>query len=176
VLEQLFQLVVAFIECFYFATVIRSYERGVILRRGELYKTLDKPGIYFYWPFGFEAMLSAIVTPEPLHPPIGAQSLTTKDGKARTVSSAVVTRIDNIEKALLECDDRVNLVRTTIAGVIAKHIAEHDADEVTHERTWREIEIECRRKCKPYGVYVESVQYSDNAACKSLRLWSAPAS
>lgn len=181
--EQIFQAIQAWIECFYFVTAIRSYEQGVLLRRSfrvvrngwrfrletdSEWKVLDVPGVYFYWPLGIEACLSDHVVEQPLT--LAAQSLTTRDNKSRVVASACVYRIDDIQKALLECEDRAHLISNTVAGVIAKHIAEGTEAEVTGEALWKNITIESRRKCKRYGVHIQSVEYRDNAACRAIRL------
>src|SRR5690348_16421157 len=84
--EKLIDLVVQFLECFRFCTIIDCYERGVRLRLGKYPKALD-PGFHWQAPFFIDRILTENVVPK-LHQ-LPTQSIATADDKQIAMGAVI---------------------------------------------------------------------------------------
>ena len=149
--------------------VVDQYERAVVLRWGKYHRTLE-PGFHLRWPIG-EAVFSANVVANTSN--LGAQSLTTSDGKAAVVSAIVTWKVNDIQKFLLEVEGQTEAVMDLAYGAIAEWVLAHPWDEICRKDASERITRLVRRRSAEYGIEIVRVQLSDVAQCRSVRLWNA---
>jgi hypothetical protein len=165
-LDRLIDLLHATIKNFQFWVVILAYEKGVLLRLGKFHRELG-PGLHWVRPFHIDHVLVDNVVTRTLH--LGAQSLTTKDGKSIVVSAIVTLSIVDVKKALLEVESVEHAMQDACYAPIARHV-----DDCTWEMLHKEDAFEgltklCRRQAKRYGLEIERVQLADLAICRTYR-------
>ena len=149
--------------------ILDEYEKGVILRWGRKHRVIG-PGWHWRWPFGIENYLyDSVVTNTACLTP---QSLTTSDGVSIVVSAVITSSVADIEKLLLECEDKDQALIDSAFGVIARLVTTHKWEEIHTEKFAGKMTLHIKRKGQRFGLDVESVQFRDVSKCRSIRLWN----
>lgn len=166
-LDRLVDLLIACAKWFQFCIIVRDYEGGVCLRWGRYHRML-KPGFHWLWPFHIEeALLCNVVLETIITQP---QSLTTKDGVS-TVGSFVVTfMVYDPRLFLLEVYNALNVVEDSTVGNVSRMIEDSTWDEIRADGWAEKLTSMVRRRAKPYGVHILSVQPADLTRSRSIRL------
>jgi regulator of protease activity HflC (stomatin/prohibitin superfamily) len=172
VFDKLVELLVQFIDLFYFVRVIDQYMGGVVLRLGKYHRTLG-PGAHMVWPLGIERVLMQHTNPSTTK--LDAQSLTTADGVAVVVSAVVTWRVSNVRKVLLECDGHEQVMLDSTTGVLAEHVTGVVWSDLVTEEFRCTITSAVAQRARKWGIKVMKVQLKDVARCRSLRLFSGSA-
>jgi len=173
VLDKLVDLILSSIRFFQFATIIRAYERGVVLRFGRFHREIG-PGFHWIWPFRIEEVLATNVTVETLN--VGPQSLTTADDVSIVVLSVVTFTIADVRKFLLEVEAAKNVIEDSTFGIVSRMVGSKTWAEVKRPETAEEVTKIVRRLARRWGVDVLNVQFSDVTRSRSIRLISNPQS
>lgn len=168
--DKLIDVLVSIADQFRFFQVIREFERGVVLRFGKFSRSLE-PGFHWILPFSIENVVLDNVVPRTVN--LGAQALTTKDGKNVVVSGVVTAAIRDIEKALLEVESVDDAIKDSCYATIAALISAATWDEIRSEEFVDRLTKACRKQAWKYGVEITRVQLSDIALAKALRVYVA---
>jgi regulator of protease activity HflC (stomatin/prohibitin superfamily) len=168
VFDRLIDLLIQFIKLFQFWCVVNEYRRGVRLRLGKFHAVLN-PGFHWMLPLNIDSAIWDNVVVETMR--VKPQSLTTKDDVPVTVSSVVTFEIDDIKVFLLEVEGKNNVVEDSTYGATSAFIMKRTWQElVDMDDIGNELSKMVRRQAKRYGVNIISVQVSDLAKCRALRL------
>lgn len=168
-LDRLIDLFLALYQSFIPWIILDEYERGVVLRLGRKHRVIG-PGFHWRWPFGIERYLyDSVVTNTACLAP---QSLTTSDGVSIVVSAVITSHVTDVEKLLLECEDKDQALIDSAFGVIANLVSTHKWEEIHTERFAGKMTLHIKRKGARFGLAVESVQFRDVSKCRSIRLWN----
>lgn len=168
--DKLIDLCLQFIELFRFFIVIDEFERAVVLRLGRFHKTLE-PGFHLLLPFNIDNALTDNVVPRTVN--LGAQGLTTKDGKTITTSAVVTAQISDVRKALLEVENVNQALMDSCYAAIGDLVVAHDWDLVRSPEFAETCTKACRKQARRYGIEILRVQLADLTPSRALRLFQA---
>ncbi len=177
--DKLFEVVA---DCFFFFVpfvVIRHFERGVQLRLGTLYRTLE-PGFHWVRPFNIDEVLKDNVKPRVYV--LRSQSLTTLDDRSVIVGARITATIVDIRRALLEVEDMDHALADSCPGIVGAYVAARSWDSLRDADHGLHLLDEIRAAAEQYGVLVHRVQLADLQTSQSYHvhgvgeLRTAPAS
>lgn len=166
-LDRIVDFFLNFAKAFQFWVIVYAYEQGVHMRFGKFLRVLQ-PGLWFCWPFHMDHVLVDNVVTRTVH--IGAQSLTTKDGKSVVVSAVITLKINDIYKALLEVESIEHAMMDVCYGSVSRHVDSSTWEQLHSEEAFDGLSKECRRAAKRYGLEVDRVQLADLSVCKTFRM------
>lgn len=141
-------------------------ESGVCITLGTKVKALP-PGWYWYWP-PIQHVEKMSVTPQAVD--LRPQSVLTKDGIDMVISGAVLYKISDARKALLEVQDYDRSIQTLALGVIAGFMGEHDSNSLRIEELREVILIKVREEAAGFGLKIMRVYITDLGHAKNLRI------
>jgi regulator of protease activity HflC (stomatin/prohibitin superfamily) len=147
------------LDLFRFWVVVDPDEEGLILRMGRFHRKLDSGDWYLKRPFNIDRERKIKVTPDTLN--LSAQGLTTRDGVQITVAVIVKFRINDSVKALLEVQDRENVVRDCALAETCWLVQRYDWSAVRSAPFHRKLTRAARRHGEPSGVDIISVKFTD---------------
>lgn len=166
-LDRIVDFFLNFAKAFQFWVIIYAYEQGIHMRVGKFKRVLN-PGLWFCLPFHLDHVMVDNVVTRTVH--IGAQSLTTKDGKSVVVSAVITLRIADIMKALLEVESIEHAMMDVCYGSISRHVDSATWEQLHTEDAFDTLTKECRRAGKRYGLDIDRVQLADLAVCRTYRM------
>jgi regulator of protease activity HflC (stomatin/prohibitin superfamily) len=170
VFDKLIDLFLQFIDLFRFFTVCNEFERGVVLRLGVYNKTLE-PGFHLILPFNLDQVIYDNIVPRTTN--LGAQGLTTQDGKTITLSAIVTAQIRDIRKATLEVEHVDTALVDSCFATIGDLVVSHKWEDILKPEFSEAITKACRRQAFKYGIEILRVQLSDLTPSRALRLFQA---
>jgi len=147
--------------------VVDQFERAIVLRFGKFHRHLE-PGFHWVIPLEVEKVLADNVVPRTVN--LGAQSLTTKDGKLVVVGGVITASIRDVKKALLEVEGVDDALKDSCYGAIGSLIAAHTWAEIQQEDFSETLTKACRKQAWKYGIEIERVQLSDLTLARTFRL------
>jgi regulator of protease activity HflC (stomatin/prohibitin superfamily) len=165
--DRLIDLLLQWIGFFIPFVVIDAFERGVVLRFGVKQRELD-PGLHWIIPFQVDRVIADNVVPRTIN--LGAQTLTTQDGKVVTVAGVVTARISDISKATLEVENVDTAVEDSCYGAIGFAVASATWDVLQQEDFSVKLTKACRGQGWRYGIEIQRVQLSDLCLTRVIRL------
>ncbi len=168
--DKLIDLFLQFVDLFRFFTVCNEFERGVVLRLGRYHKSLE-PGFHFILPFNVDHYIYDNVVPRTTN--LGAQGLTTRDGKSITLSAIVTAQIRDIRKAVLEVEHVDTALVDSCFATIGDLVVAHNWDDILKPEFSETILKACRRQAFKYGIEILRVQLSDLTPSRAIRLFQA---
>ena len=166
--DRLIDILLQFVDLFRFFIVVDEFEKAVVLRLGKFHKTLE-PGFHFLLPFNIDNAIVDNVVPRTVN--LGAQGLTTKDGKTITLSAVVTAQIRDIRKATLEVERVNDALVDSCYATIGDLVVAHDWDTVRTQEFSETITKACRRQAFKYGIEILRVQLSDLTPSRAIRLF-----
>ncbi len=166
--DKLIDKLVDCISFFYFMTIMRDYQQGVVLRLGKYHRTLE-PGLRFHWPCGIEDVLYDDVVWSTYN--LDPQSLITKDDVDITVGAIITWKVHNIKKILLEVEGKHEVMVDCAYGEIASLMMQATYEEARKPEMLEAITKAVRAKAFKYGIEVSQVRYSDFAKGSPIRMW-----
>jgi regulator of protease activity HflC (stomatin/prohibitin superfamily) len=166
--DKLIDILLQFVDLFRFFIVIDEFERAVVLRLGKFNRTLE-PGLHFLIPFNVDNTIVDNVVPRTVN--LGAQGLTTKDGKTITLSAVVTAQIRDIRKATLEVEHVNEALVDSCYATIGDLVVAHDWDDVRKPEFSITLHKACRRQAMKYGIEILRVQLSDLTPSRAIRLF-----
>jgi regulator of protease activity HflC (stomatin/prohibitin superfamily) len=149
-------------------TIIKEYERGVVLRFGKLRPNVREPGLRFYVPFAdrMQKVSLRIITL-----PVESQKIITKDNVSIDVAAvAYYQRIDPI-KSIVEIDDikaaTYQIALTTVRNVVGQSLLDEvlSSTHVINEKIKLILDVATER----WGVYVNTVELKDIRLPESMQ-------
>jgi len=146
-------------------TTISQYEAGLILRNGKFHKEIG-PGLWRKIPW-IDQVLSAVIVTTTMDLP--AQSITTLDGKAVTVTAVIKYSIFNVKTFLLEVMDQKDALGDTTMGIIARLVLDSNWEDLKGDAINNEISKKARAQAKKYGIEVEQVTLKDIIQAIAIR-------
>lgn len=166
-LDRLVDVLIACAKWFQFCIIVRDYEGGVCLRWGRFQRMLS-PGFHWLWPFGVEesVLCNVVIETRNTQP----QSLTTKDGVSMVISTVVTFTVSDPRVYLLGVFDALNVVEDSTVGNVSRMVEDSTWDEIRADGWAEKLTSTVRRRAKPYGVHILSVQPSDLTRSRSIRL------
>ena len=166
-LDRLVDLIVNFIELFYFSFVVDEYERGVMLRFGKYHRDL-LPGIHFKIPFRVDVPIVISVVPDATR--LQTQVFTLADGTTVALTPVLTYRVHNVKKALLEVEDAETSLHDATAGAIRRLVSPHPFQDLQSPDKCAEIEMlvtkDIRSEAFKWGYEVLRVQFPDMVKLK----------
>lgn len=141
-------------------------EGGVRITFGKRVKAL-KSGWYIYWPL-IQHVEKISITPQPID--LRAQSVLTSDNIDMAISGAILYKINDARKAILEVQDYDRSVVTVALGVIAEHIGNHQSDKLEIEKLREAILTKVREEAVGFGLKIMRVYITDLGHAKNLRI------
>lgn len=166
-LDRIVDFFISFAKIFQFWIVVYAFESGVHLWFGKFRRVLP-PGLWFCLPLHIDFVMVDNMLTRTVH--LGAQSLTTKDGKSIVVSAVITLRINDIYKALLEIESIEHAMMDVCYGSISRHVDSSTWEELHTEAAFDGLTKECRRAGKRYGLEIDKVQLADLATCRTYRM------
>lgn len=166
-LDRIVDFLQSIVTNFQFWAVVYHYEKGVLLRFGKFNRVLE-PGVHWCIPFHIDHVMVDNVVTRTVH--LGAQSLTTRDGKSIVVSAIVTMSIADIHKALLEVESIEHAMMDSCYAAVANHVDASTWEMLHGEEAFKTLTRECKRAGKRYGLEIERVQLADLAVCRTYRM------
>lgn len=166
--DRLIDIALQFIGLFRFVIVIDEFERGVVLRFGKYNKTLE-PGLHWLIPFNIDNVLVDNVVPRTVN--LGAQGLTTRDGKTVTLSAVITAQIRDVRKAMLEVENVDSALIDSCYAAIGDLVVAHDWESIKTPEFSELVTKACRKQAWRYGIEVLRVQLADLTPSRALRLF-----
>lgn len=168
-LDKLVDLLIDLAELFFFLTVVREWESGIVLRFGRYHRELE-PGPHFHWPFHIERPLKVSVVPDATR--LDEQKFTISDGSTVAAKATVVYRVRNAKRFLLEVEDAEASMLAATCGVLRRHLMSRTWSQLSDEVMCREIEeaaaTEMKKEASRWGVEILRVQFPDLARLDSV--------
>lgn len=165
-IDRLMDFLTGCVKIFQFWCIVYAYEQGVQMRFGKFLKVLD-PGLHYCLPFHIDHVMVDNVVTRTVH--LGAQSLTTKDGKSIVVSAVVTMRIADIRKALLEIESIQHAMVDACYAAVTAHVSVSTWEALHDTDAFDNLTKLCKRQARRYGLEVERVQLGDLAICRTYR-------
>ena len=166
-LDRVLQTIVEFIGFFRFCTVLRPYERGVLLRLGRFSREIG-PGFLWLIPFHVDEILVDTVVPVSTNLPV--QTVTTSDDVQVSISAVVTWRVGNIRKFILESANHAEIVMDASLGTIARGVASVRWQDLSGQEFQQTLVTDIRSKARKWGMKILDVQITDLAKTKTYRL------
>ena len=141
-------------------------ESGVRITFGRIVKTL-KPGWYLYWA-PIQHVEKVCVTPQAVD--LRPQSVLTSDDKDMVISGAILYKISDARKAILEVQDYDRSVQTLALGVIAEHMGHHSSDKLEINQLRETMLTKIREEAAGFGLKIMRVYITDIGTVKNLRV------
>ena len=156
-------------------SVIKVYERGVVMRLGEPHRT-QAPGFRWHWPCGVEDVVRVVVVEETMD--LMPQSVTTKDDVAVTFSANLVFFVTDPVLYHTAVTD----FNRSVEGYARIHLSQRARDW-----TWDELIVNQRKlesslertlstRLAKWGAEVVSVGFTDLTRARAFRHFTDPAS
>lgn len=152
-LDKLIDFALESVERFYFFSMVREYERGLVLRFGRFHRLLE-PGFHWIWPVIEDAVSDGVVT-RTTH--MKSQPLETADGKTVQVAGIMRWRISAIRKAALEVEGVDDAIRDIGYLVIADAVKRSTYEEVRKANFSDVLTSSARKRGWRYGIEVEEM-------------------
>ncbi len=141
-------------------------EGGVRITFGRIVKTL-KPGWYLYWA-PVQHVEKLCTTPQAVD--LRPQSVLTSDDVDMVIGGAILYKVTDARKAVLEVQDYDRSVQTLALGVIAEHIGHHPSDKLEIDKLRETMVTKIREEAVGFGLKIMRVYITDLGHCKNLRV------
>lgn len=163
-LVQLFEYLTCWVPRLYF---VNPDEAGIRITLGKYTKDIE-PGWYVEWPLihGFYVMNTAINGVK-----FAIQSVTTADNIDLAIRGAVLYRVTNAHKAILETNNFDNALEAVASGVIETFIAEKTYDELQDRKDIKgEVMKGLRDEANGWGIKLLKVYIPDIGRVRNIRV------
>lgn len=144
---------------------VDAWEEGVVLRNGKYLKSVTA-GLWRKIPWVDKIITTPVVITTMDLP---AQSLTTFDKKAVTVSAVIKYKVTDAKVFLLEVMDTKDALGDTTMGIIARLVLDSDYEDLKGNSINNEITKKARAEAKKYGIYIEQVTLKDIIQAIAIR-------
>jgi regulator of protease activity HflC (stomatin/prohibitin superfamily) len=141
-------------------------EAGVRITVGTKVKPL-RPGWYVYWPV-VQHIEKLSITPQAVD--LRPQSVRTEDGTDMVISGAILYRISEARKALLNVRDYDKSLQVLALGVIAEFIDKHKLADLKISNLRNAILTGVREEATGFGLKIMKVYITDLGCAKNLRV------
>jgi regulator of protease activity HflC (stomatin/prohibitin superfamily) len=167
--DKLVDIVLQFLELFKFWIVIEPFEAGVQTRLGKFVKVLE-PGFHWLLPLGIDRTTHEHTVPR-THK-MGAQSITTLDGKQIGFQAVITYQVNDIKKAILDVEDSEHAIQDSCAGNIAHILAGYSWPDilVKYDEVTEAVTKACRARSWKFGLEIKSVQFATLSTVRTIRL------
>ncbi len=166
-MEWLTELLTAIRNFFPKSFTVLPDEGGVRITLGTKVKLL-KPGWYIYYP-PIQYVEKIGVTPQPID--LRAQSVLTTDDKDLAISGAILYKIVDARKAILEVQNYDKNVVNIALGVIAEHIGSHASDKLEVEKLREAVLTKVREEAAGFGLKIMRFYITDLGHTRNLRVF-----
>lgn len=140
-------------------TIIRAYERGVLLTFGKNPKPID-PGLRFKLPFAQE-IYTEIITPDTLQG--GCVHVTTIDGKTILVSPIIEYIIVDVIKWVIETNEARTNLHDILRAITADYLTDLTWEECKKKGTLTAIKNRLNKRIESMGGVVTQMMFGDIA-------------
>lgn len=167
-LEKIFELIIEWIMEILPFYVVKTWQKGVILRFGKVHCVHD-PGIHFKIPFVDEPINLIVVTTTIETP---AQTLVTSDGMDVTVQAVVKYSISDAAAFSTEIYDATDAIMDFTQGHIMREINNHTYQECRDvDMVSNTITKKVRAEVKKYGIYIDQVTLTNFIKTRNFRIF-----
>ena len=167
-LDSLIQFLLSVMDLGRFWVVVDPDEEGLILRMGSMCRKLESGRWYLKLPFNIDRERLLKVTPDTHN--LASQGLCTKDGVECNVALIIRFRIKDTVKALLEVQDRDNLIRDCVLAEACYLVQEHNWEEVRQAAFSEKLTKAARKQGHSSGVDILSVRFTDCSTTSNFTL------
>lgn len=164
--DRLIDIIVGFWQSLLPWTIVKEFERGVVLRFGKFNRLLA-PGFRFLIPFVEEALIDNVVLRTNWTSP---QTLTTADNQTVTIKTVITWSITDIKKALLEVDGIDDAIKDSYIGSVGEAVSKNRIDDLNNRSFLTQLKRECQKRAARYGVTIDTIQIAELTPCTALRL------
>lgn len=156
----------------FFPRVFMVYpdEGGVRISFGKIVKTL-KPGWYVYWP-PVQHVEKIGVTPQCVD--LRPQSGLTTDDIDMGISGAILYKISDARKAILDVQDYDRSIQVIALGVILEFTCDHSSTDFKIATLRELILLKVREEASGFGIKIMRVYITDLGKCRNLRILGTP--
>ncbi len=141
-------------------------EGGVRVTLGTRVKTL-KPGWYVYWPV-IQVAEKLNVTPQAVD--LRPQSVRISDNTDLVIGGAILYRISDAKKAILDVQDYDRSLQVLALGVIAEFMGRHNLTDLKISDLREAILTGVREEAAGFGLKIMKVYITDLGCVKNLRV------
>lgn len=166
-MEKLWEIILQFIDLFFFIEVLDEYERGIVLRWGRYHRTVG-PGLHWKIPFLVEVFLTDNVVTRTTGS--SGLTLTLLDGTEATINVITRWRIHDIKKVLLEVEGIDDVLRDCVYAEASRHVRAAKWEDLLTPEWEASLAKDIRKKGWKYGVEIEDVALGDCTKCFPLSL------
>ena len=166
-LDRLVELVIQFVDLFFFTRVVDQWERGIVLRFGKLARKV-KPGLRFVAPFGIERLLLESVYARPAV--LESQSLTTADGVSVVITPIVLFQVRDAAKLLLKSGGQEEAVVDAVAGVVTAHVTGAKWADLTTDEFRATVVADAAANARVWGIDIRNITWKDLVQTPTYRL------
>lgn len=168
--DKLIDVVINFIDLFYFVRVVDAWERGIVLRLGQVHRNV-RPGLVFHLPFGIERVVCEDVN-DRVADNMPTQSLTTADGVGVVLTPLVVYAVKNVKRLVLRAGGKEEAVVDSVCGVISDHVARVNWADLHTEEFQQTVLSAANERASYWGVAIRAVAFKDLVKTRSLRIFN----
>jgi regulator of protease activity HflC (stomatin/prohibitin superfamily) len=148
--------------------VLDPDEEGVMLRMGGFHKRLESGRWYLKLPLRIDRERLIKVTTDTHN--LSSQGLCTSDGVEVNLSVIVRFRIKDAYKALLEVQDRDNVIKDCVLAEVCYLVQEHRWEEVRQAAFGEKLTKASRKQGHSSGVDILSVRLTDCSTTANVTL------
>ena len=167
-LDKLIDFLISVIDTGRFWIVVDPDEAGVLLRMGAFRKDLEGGRWYLKLPLYIDRERVIKVTTDTHN--LSAQGLCTKDGVEINVSVIARFRIKDARKALLEVQDRDNVIKDSVLAEVCYLVQEHNWEEVRQSAFSEKMTKASRKRGHACGLDIDLVRFTDCSTTANLTL------
>lgn len=150
-----------------FIVFVRDYEEVVIYRGGKSKKVL-KAGVGFKFSF-IDDMVTIYVAEDTIKTP--SQMLYTKDGVNITISCVVQCHVEDSLLYANKVNDPKQAISDFAEVWLSRNVVNTNFEDCNNERLMKDVEIDLRRVCKKYGVYIDTVTINTLTQSRSFNIF-----
>src|SRR5687768_3735103 len=122
--DKLIDFLISIIELFRFFWVIRTWERGIVLRFGKWTEEVLQPGFHFILPFAIDEVHTINILPTVVE--LDPQTIVTKDKVVVVVQALVKYEVVKPEVCLIEVANELDALKEFTQGAIHSVIVNED--------------------------------------------------
>lgn len=168
-LDKVIEMLLHFIDSFWVMCVIDHREGAVMMRLGRFNRLLA-PGPHFRLPFQIDTIKRTVVKRRT--DDLVAQSLTTKDGRAVTLSVCITYSIVDTKYVLLEVDDLDGIIRDSSIGCVGEFVGDLDYEELRGVASHYKLTRAVKKQLAEFGIDLHRIQVAEFVEAHQVRLWN----
>lgn len=167
-IDKLIDFIISIIQLFRFFWVIRSWERGVILRFGHWTGKVLEPGLHFIFPFAIDEVHTIDIIPTVAE--LDPQTIMTKDKVVIVTQALIKFEVKDPKVCLLDVFNEQDAVKEFTQGALHSIIAETDYSSANVKEIESRVKEKAQKEITKWGIKVNSVILKSFGKMTTIRL------